>query len=447
MTNLIVMIIGAFMLALQVIFPTVEFIIFISSLVWPVCFLYSVCTAKSAKSSLKLFPIFYVGITLKYLFTLGDTTGYMLLMVGMGVIVSLLLFIPFFAYGILYRKIESGFVTLLFPVFFFAIQLVFSKVMSMGNFMDPTVAISYTPVLAQNVALIGEVGLCLIISWMWAAIVYIADKKSIKVRAVFAGLCGALLIFGIVFGAVRLSGRTEKADNLRVAVLTTDEEDFYEPVNTEKDDFYVGLFERLMSGISEKDTDLVLTTEEFAFIAAAHFDEYLVRIKAAIAKAHVPTLFCFGKYEASGEKYTNGAILFNENGEAVTEFAKHNRVLFVETSNVLPGDDEPAEATITIKGKPRKVAIAICFDLNDEFFISKISDDVELILAPSWDWYDVCYSQPRSTVIRAIERNTTLIKPTYSGIAYTADEYGIINDSESTLDKFEQVVYLNVPAD
>ena len=437
------------MLALQGFFPSVEIIVVISTIVWPICFLYPACTEKSIKSSLKLFPLFYVGITLRYLFTLGETPEYILTMLGMAILVSILLFIPFFVYGILYRKFENGLVTLAFPILFFIVQLAFSQLMHMGNSMDPVTAVSCIPVLAQNVALVGEMGLSLIMTWMWAAIVCIADKKSVKVRVVFSAICAALLVFGFVYGAVRLSGRTGKEDSLRVAFLTSVKENFYDPIDTSKDERYIELFEKLMSEISESETDLIMTNEEFAFLDSTRFEEYMVRVRAAIAKAHVPTLFCYGKYETGGDEimYYDSAILFDENGEQVTKFSKHNRILLVETGSVLPGDDEPAEAVITIKGKPRKVAIAICFDLNDELFINKMSEDTELILAPSWDWYNVCYFQPRNTLLRAIECNATLIKATYSGIAFTADEYGIINDEEDTLDRYEQVVYLDVPVD
>lgn len=449
MIRLITIALGVLMLALQGFFPAAEVFAVIASVLWPLCFVYAFCTAKSTKRSLLLYPCMLAGFAVKYLYTLGNEPDSILTTEIVIFFIAILVFLAFFIYGIAYRKLNNGVITLIFPVLFSAVLLVFSQVLHLGNIINPALAVINVTLLAQSAAILGETGLTFVLLWLCAAIIFIIDKKNKRSRIILSSVCAALIIFFVVFGAVRLSSKTDKADSLKIASLMSLRFGLTDPVDTYSEEEYIETFARSMNEAAEKSPDIIVTSEEYAFFSTEHFDDCMEKVTRIIKQTHIPTLFCVSRYYPENDKTmtTNQAMLFDCDGNLICEYNKHNRILIVETRTVPEGDYAPAEAMITLKGKQLKVAMAICFDLNDEIFMNRMSNDVDLILAPSWDWEDVCYTQPRHTCLRAIERNAPLVKLTYDGIIYAANEYGMIEDKIFTLGHYGEVFFLNVPID
>lgn len=446
MKRKLVLFIGIILYGVQGVCAGSELLFLITSCLWPLCFLYAVCKTESTKHSWLLLPAVYIGTAFRFLFTMGYSALGILIMVLTSVMIAFLLFLVFFLYGIAYRKIRSPFVVILFPVLFVGCLLLFSQLIHLGNVVNPAASLISLKLISQSAALIGELGLSFVLFLIMAVVIYISDDRSRRVKIVLSSICGALVLFSIICGCIRILVAKDSTESIKVAGAMSLESEFTDMPGRYRPGEYIAAFERAIKDASDNNADILITNEEYAFFDEENFDSYMTQIAQCVRKYHIPTLFCAGTMHKTdkAELLDNKAFLFDENGEIVGEYNKHNRIFMLETLTVLKGDDVPKEAVITIKGKPRKVAVAICFDLNDELFIDRMSDDVEMILAPSWDWENVCYSQPMFTRFRAVEQGVTLIKPTFSGCFYASDKYGNIENSESTLNKFDQVIYLDV---
>lgn len=446
MKRTIAVILGVVMLGIQGFLPTSEILGLIASALWPLCFLYAVCTAESTKKSWLLLPALYVGTVLRYLFTLGNNTTGIITMIVVSVLMSFIIFLVFFLYGLLYRKCGHPLVTLAFPVLFCGCLLLFSQVLHLGNIINPAAAFINLNLFVQSAAVIGELGISFAVFFIMAVIIYLFGKGKRTGKIVLASVCLLLIVSGLIFGAVRLGTDQGTTETIRVANAMTLEGSFLEPAGKYPDQDYIDCFERAIRDAADNNADILVTNEEYAFFRKDSYEEDMDKILRLVKKYHMPTVFCVGKLcdEDNAEKLENKAFLIDENGKILCEYNKHNRILLLETVNVLKGDDVPGRAVMFIKGKPRKVAVAICFDLNDELFINRMGDDMDLIIAPSWDWENVCYTQPRFTAFRAIERNAALIKTTFCGYVYAADRYGRIENAESTVGQFDRVIYMDV---
>ena len=352
--------------------------------------------------------------------------------------------VAFLADHYIIRKTESAAAVLVFPLLYTCACNVFTM-LGLGDNSNPGAAIAYFPALRQNASVALAHGLCfglMLVSSLFA--MSVDAKKKIK-RTGFAVAGGLIIVFSLIFGICRLNSKAEPDKYLTVSMCTSFDQDYTAISSIYSEEEYLELLDRQLSESVERGAQLALFSEEHTCIREENLDETLGQISEMIKDYGIPVVLSFEITTHEGEKDINGFIFFNSDGEQILKHEKNNLVPIIEAPYYAKGSEKIAETSIDIDGCEYKIAVSICFDLNDAAFIRGMDKDTEILIGTCWEWDTANAEQKRSAVLRAVENEVTVIKPTQDGYNCVVNPYGEFTHIESSKGKYESVDIAEVP--
>ena len=131
----------------------------------------------------------------------------------------------------------------------------------------------------------------------------------------------------------------------------------------------------------------------------------------------------------------------------VTKVTKGGRT-FTFAAIVVVGDGNVPNLNVTLpSGNKIKLATVICMDSNFTWFIrSKVDNDTELLIVPTWDWKPIDKFHNNWTLYRSIENGFTIVRSTYDGYSAVFGPYGqTYGLSHTDYSGFENVIIYETP--
>ncbi len=435
---------GVFLSVLSLLFMSIEMLSGIFGILAILMFIIAARNAVTAKRILHFAVSMWLGLSIRNMLLFGLNPLYMLA-VSLTLIPIVLVFTGAALIDNKLRKRGFGFfAAFVFPV---AATLVCMAMvlLNLGNNYNTMTYVMCIPLMTGNLTVFGEYVLtfffCLIISLFANCFTEKLELRRSVYYLITVLAVSALLITGVLF-----ANKDEAPDYyLNVALANHEKMDMVG--NTEVEittEYRVNLFEKTVREAAEAGADLLVLAEEYTTLAKEEEAAVLGIFSDIIRENQLPTVVCVDCSGEDGGLNTDSAYLYNSDGEMILKYLKRNLVPFVEAGYYEAGTDFPQSISCMIGGHEISLALIICFDLNDDFLIRKISKGTELLIAPSWDWNYCNYDQKR-TRIRSVELNTTLIKHTYDGFSFVSGPSGLTGDYVDNRGQYENVTLVQVP--
>lgn len=436
--------VGIVLQALPVFFAFSDLPAALCSLCWPLFMLIAVRNTERPRQVVFSGFVFWFSFCIRYGTFLGFGFVNILIACAVYLPVCFVLWLPFVIDRLLIRQTGSWFAILVFPLLYTLVCVVLNQ-LSLPVMGDPSCAVIALPLLAQNVSVLLSYGLCFLVLWFSSLLALALCGKRAGQR--IAALITAVVIAAAlpVYGAVRLSQRTEPAGVLHIAVFNKAESDFTAPVYPYTEAEATALFEEHLAFAAGNKADLAVSTEEYLYFMEENEEEKLAGLSAIIAKYGIPVLLSVDVENRSGHPYSNRTYMYDGNGQLLGKYIKHTLVPVVENGYYRAGKEDPLSVTLDLGGIRCRIAAAICYDCANPLFIRRIPADTQLLINPCWEWDTANAEQRRMTALRAIENNVTLFKPTYDGWTYAVDPWGIFSGMTDTRPLRGQAYMMDVP--
>lgn len=400
--------------------------------------------AASWKQVLGITGIYYLAYILRFLTVFGFGS-LMLSPIPLFLLWTVISGSGFFIEFALGRGKPHLFFVLLFPLTYTVANLVFLTT-NIGNIQNICNYVICIPGIRQNLRWFSETGLTFVIMVIVSFLAFVPIMRG-RMRVVAAGI-GVLLVVSLFVAGGLTASRDEEAPvlKLKVALGTLNKVPFYGGEDAQlSEDEQMTLFFEQMRKASEEGADLVVFHEEYYLIDAEREEFILEYIRATVAHFQIPVLLPVEiRYNVPNRKDVNKAYFFDASGKLLNTYVKNNLVPMVEAGDYVDGPEQPGIVTCDFHGQSVKIAIIICFDVNDSYYLRKIPKDTQLLLVPSWEWNTVNEEQRRMSV-RAIEVDATMLKHTYEGFSYVVTPQGRVVKELDNRGVYEKVRMVTVP--
>lgn len=352
-------------------------------------------------------------------------------------------FAPFLLHAV-FRKYDSFFFTLIFPITF-VISEYGATFVRMTPGLTPAYYFFYATPLIQCVSVVGAVGLSFILAWFTESFVTMI-MRNFKGKYVAAFCCSAgLLCLALLFGMVRLNSATESTEYIHAAwttgpeVKVVDGEWSTQPFEVCRDSFV-----KTSAKAYESGAELLIYSEETITVDKEQQMEMLGLASDTAKKYNMAVLLGFDAQTDIEDKRENSIYYFDREGNVFGPYVKRMVIPIVEDLYVR-GDGEVFQIRDSFECGEVKMASTICYDGNFEMYSRKMEDDSSVYLYPSWDWKDIENMHTMIAGFRAVENGITLAKSTVNGRSVLYDSYGHILFDSNTKDGFENVYCFELP--
>lgn len=430
------------------IFLNGELNIGISAWVWTFSILFFY--RRSEKRWMRIL-VFILTILISALKWYGMVDGPFYLKFICGIVLGICFFIPYFIDHHFYNKVNGFKVTLIFPLSFATIEFLMST-MPMGELESLAATQTDYTSLIQLASLVGTYGISVIVSWLASTVIYIADyvrdNKKIPHKAAFTYL--SVLIVVLFIGGLRVATPLKDVKTIKVAVSTGIENG---TALTANKDFPVEDHIKSMNkSITKSRTggaDIIVFNEEAFTVMNTDLDKLLSEAKKqAKAKNIFVILPVEIEYEDENTLSENCLYIIDNHGKELYKYTKTKLVPLFETDEYVVGDGNVPNLNVTLpSGNKIKLATVICMDSNFTWFIrSKVDNDTELLIVPTWDWKPIDKFHNNWTLYRSIENGFTIVRSTYDGYSAVFGPYGqTYGLSHTDYSGFENVIIYETP--
>lgn len=334
--------------------------------------------------------------------------------------------------------------TLIFPVATTATDFLLSGDSPFGTFGAQAYTQYGVSPLMQFASITGLWGITFIIAWFASVANYVweqgFDWQQVR-KGVLVYASVIVLVFGYGFGRVWLA--PEAASSVRVAgfnadvsipdlmALSNDEEAF----RTATQDAYQYYLERSRQAVQDG-AEIVVWPEGAGLGYEDDVAELLAAGQALALEENIYLVLpTFTLYENSERLPENVLNIVDPQGQVALSHTKFGGSQF-EGSLPGPGTLQTLETPYgTLSG-------VICWDADFPTVINEAGrQDVDLLLIPSNDWYEVRDVHANMAVFRAIENGTSIFRQTSNGVSLATDAYGqILNRTDQFEEGSDQLV-------
>ena len=360
--------------------------------------------------------------------TYGQFGNEMISAFALSVNIIILFGIPLVLDGIIYRKCNGGnaFTSILLIPFMAS----FLEDLEMRLTNIPC-AFGYTfhslKGVSQFASLFGITGISFL-AYMFLAMLagYFCDRKKYKK---YLYIISSLIFLVVMFGEFKIR-LGKKADYcVPVALAFGGYEGDYLAYGCEGD--YDKALEKLKTYVDKAakcNAELLVLSEEAFEINDADEASFIEEASKLAADNHMNILVPMQIYDmdkSDGGLYRNNITFVDSTGKICGTYDKTKLVPVVESSECVKGDDDIIETTVTYAdGKKLNIACIICFDSDNENYMSRIDSDTDVLIVPAWDWKRITPRHTRIVTYRAIENDIALVKCTYDGSSVITDWTG-----------------------
>ena len=194
-------------------------------------------------------------------------------------------------------------------------------------------------------------------------------------------------------------------ENINYCLLFAKQEKYF---SLSVKNFFESWFDKI---ISKLDISLI-----FRFINIKNQEKIILQTMSNLAKKYNVHLITGTYYEKKFDGIYNSMALIDPEGEVVGKASKKYLVGF-EKALKLQTQFEP----IVLETRLGEVGLCVCFDLNDEYYISKFKKEgANILFAPSNGWrpfpgYPFDYKKETPQIERAKENGFTIVRPYCAG--------------------------------
>jgi apolipoprotein N-acyltransferase len=344
-------------------------------------------------------------------------------------------------------------VTLPFPLAYTTLDLVMARVSPLGS-IGALGATQYPDlVLAQLASVTGVWGLTFLVAWL-APVAEAAWTGGVDVRrwsspAVAFGLA---LVLVLGYGGLRLAGPPAPGTSVRVAGITLVDRELSREVAAAQE---VGpdAFARANAEIRRQGREAVLREaaagarlvlfSEGSIRGEEREEEDLVAWGASLASEAETTLVMplYLSAEAAGGLDWNLLVVLDPQGEVVLRHVKYGSAAL---EDIVPGSGVLGFVDLPFG----RMGAVICRDLDFPSVIQQAgAAGADLVVAPSFDWFEIDPFHTQYAVFRAIENGFSLVRQTGDGLSVATDPYGRVVAAMDQFRASDRVMVATVPTE
>lgn len=368
----------------------------------------------------------------------------------------LIVFIVFMADRILYPALvnKNKFLGVLFmPMFYIAVFNIADKIIP---FLLPLGGAQYDiPLIMLAASAIGMQGLNFLVMFIASVISFIIEnQKDKKIYKSLAVVSIVIICVIVLFSEIKLTFNSKIGDDtVRVAMALTPQDcDFTEEddaVSYTQDLQYV---QNSVENAAKADAKILCFGEESICLATSERDQFLRDVCDITKKNNIYVVLCAEVVDDTGVNdglSENTLYVISNYGEIVGKYDKAMLIPVLESENFVKGDLKPLFLEIPYaEGKTFGASFAICFDSDNEQYISTIDDNTNILFVPSWTWD---FFDPYHTDVqryRAIENGISVVNPSICEKSTAIDWLGqTVAVSDQKVTGINHVTIADVPID
>lgn len=435
---------GTALLAVAMLFLEEETFSGICSALALLMFLSAERVTESKRQFLVVISAFCIGHFLRFMSIFGGYAEYYLLLFVIMLVYTAAVGVGFVIDYYLVTMKKTGIGLLAFPVYFTLLIDGLTRI-NVGNVVSIIKYIPCIPIISQSNAVLGEAGMTAVTAALMSLISYAVIGQTRRSRIICAVIPAVTVCAMLIFGTARLNNAKAPDFTLRIAAATGLKDNFINDDETgDLREHYLNMLENALKKASDEKAELLVTNEEYFFVDYGDEERDLSAISELVKKYQVPLLLGIEYGAPDDELMTNEVILFDSSAKVTASYRKHSLIPGLEMPYYREGDTDPGTVHCSFDGKDVNIALVICFDINNTSFMRTVPDDTELIIAPSWDWNTANLEQ-RSTFVKSIQLNTTVLKDTTDGFTYVSGPYGLVGEMYDNRGVFETVRIIDVP--
>ena len=385
-------------------------------------------------------------------------------------LLGIVLALPYIATRFIQRQNKDFISTLVFPVSAVALYYLDSV---FGPFDGVIIFYAYTQYgnlpLMQLLSIAGTWTLVFLISWFSSVVCWLWDNdfnvgETKRGIVIFLSISVGLLLYGGIKTSPYNLDYEGKTVRLAAAVFQNDPGEHNPGIDEMLNERLFTPLEETLEKIESATTEAVsshakiIVFQEFALVIPEEEEKEAIHELKKMAKENdiyicisyvsMPKLLegehkeIMGYRELSDdeEEGKNKALFFNNLGEIVAEYQKHNMV-FGEDTWVLEGP-----GIIPVVETPYgKIGIAICKDMEYSDYMRQAGrQNADIVLAPSYEAakiLSITYAQ----MLRSIENGFSFVRPCSNGLSIAVDYNGRILSSMNHFTTSNTIMYADVP--
>ena len=322
--------------------------------------------------------------------------------------------------------------TFVYPISFTAIDFVSAIGSPLGSWGALAYSQAGSTVFMQLTAITGLSSIAFVVSWFASVANYAWEggfqwKKISRAMVVFAGV--VLVVFGFGFGRLALVQPAQQTVQVGGFSLPLDE------IGSMNELWALGAEEEYREAFRElngrqlsqvrvmaQDGARIVVLQEVAVQGLR--DEVTAMLESAANLAQEEGIYLVlptGTLVPDGQ-YENVVRILDPNGDVVLEHFKYGGALF---EGSVPGSRE-----LQILETPYgRLSVAICWDADFPDIVRQAgTQEVDLLLLPSNDWFAIRDMHPGMATFRAVENGVPIFRQTGNGVSSVIDAYGrVIN--------------------
>ncbi len=335
------------------------------------------------------------------------------------------------------RRVQQAFgpvpAMIAFAALWTAFDFLASFSRSGGSVSTPAASEVAVPLLIQSAALVGYLGVTLLLGFVSAGI-----ALSLRARdPVPAALALALFAANAAYGYWRVSA--PPTGSVRVALI--DSNDTMGPVRRADRAAALKDIDGYVTEIGKLDdahVQLIVLPENIAQIAPAWRSQAQAKLAAAATRARATIVAGFDTKLDGAQRNISWA--FTPDGKSPVTYEKRQLVPVLETALYTPGPGPRALANGT--------GLEICKDMDFQAMIreDEVATRPLLLAVPAWDFDTDDWSHARIAVFRSVENGVPMARAARDGLLTLNDRYGRLVARLRTTGGFRTLVG-NLPLD
>ena len=358
-----------------------------------------------------------------------------------------LLLLPYAVDRLLVSRLAPWPRLLLFPCAQVTLEWLIYQVSPFASFG----ALAYTqagwPAMLQLASVTGLWGISFVIALAGSAgAALLTDRRDRRPAAAFAGVLGAVLLFGGVrlltagttTGTVRVAGLAAKPADLALIYATKAGcgADACAAARADAHATFDAMLRRTQDA-ARRGAQLVAWSEVAGTVFADEQATALARLSALAHRERVTVAAGLWIVRPGVRRWENKALLIGPDGRVLAAYLK---------SHPVPGDlDLIGPGVLPVVATPLgRLGLAICYDM-DFPDLARTAADADLMLVPGSDWDAIDPLHPSMVAMRAVENGYAVVRPSRQSRSVVFDAYGRAAGSAEWRGAAEPTVGATVP--
>ena len=370
---------------------------------------------------------------------------------------ALYMYLPYMIDRLVSPRLKGFASTLLFPLAWTSMEYTLSLFSPYATFSS----LAYTQYgnlpLMQLASITGIWGIVFLVTWLASVINWVWESGFFHIQCVRAvRIYGTIIFLVLLLGGVRLALLAPEDSTVRIASITRS------PDYSSRLHDAVYLRDKQAVSIRERDHLLELSARAAQLgakiifwqeYAVAYIDDENAFVEPGRELARKENIYLGmafstvarndrGEPAGPGEAAVlpeNKIIMIEPSGEIAYRYAKANPV---PGEGITPGDGQ-IRSVLTPFGR---IASVICFDLDFPDYVRQAgNDDIDILLAPAFDWKEICPLSTYLTVFRAVENGFSLVRAAGYGLSIGVDYYGQVKSTADYFTTNDRIMITDLP--